>query len=286
MNASNVIDLKKVKKDNNGIYRAQLHLTNDGKTNQQTWERIYNFNSKTMVNDRKDFAESKLNDHLHYVEQAYSFSSETVYLEIGCGPSYIAEYLMRKYNCFFIGVDFNYPMLVNLNNYLKKKKFKNYILLYADIVDMPIKDNSVDFVYGGGVIEHLANTRKILKELYRVLKKQGISFNTIPAFNLFWFTRFWNNIPSLAPLKKILEVVHIKIFRYSLLNKYHGYELSFTLHKLEELHKQVKFREIKSGSFAFHPSERKLPNKFLRVLYYTLSKNTLLSPVYYVLGKK
>jgi ubiquinone/menaquinone biosynthesis C-methylase UbiE len=286
MKISNIIDLNKVNKDGNGIYCTKLDLTNEEIGNQKIWEQIYSFNSTTIINDRNDFVKSKLNDHVAYLEKDFKFKSDSIYLEIGCGPSYIAEYLMKKYNCFFIGVDFNYPMLVNLDKYFKKKKFNSYVLLYADILNMPIKKDSIDFIYGGGVIEHFKDTQQIVSSLYTILRKGGVSFNTVPAFNLFWLTRFWNNIPSLLPFRKFIEFIQIKIFNYSLLNKYHGYELSFTRYQLDELHKKAEFREVKSGSFAFHPSERKMPNKILRKIYYALSKKTLFSPVYFIVGKK
>lgn len=286
MDITTIIDKGKVKLDKNGIWVMYLSLSNESKKSQKTWEKIYDFNLKKLKADRIDFRENKLQDHISYIDKEYHFTSDTIYLEIGCGPSYIGEYLSKKYKCYFIGIDFNYQVLVSLKKYFDELGLKKYVLVHADINHMPIKPNSVDFIYGGGVIEHFKDTQRILEGLYKILKKNGVVFNTIPAFNFFWLTRFWNNIPSFTPFKKIFEIFHIQIFKYELLNRYHGYELSFTLHKLDELHKKARFRDIKSGSFAFHPSKKKLSNKFLRRLYYAFSKNILFSPVYYVLGNK
>lgn len=286
MKLEDIVDAKQAKKDKNGIYVMKLALPPDVHANQLAWEKIYNFTSASMRKDRQDFFANKLLDHTDYIERTYPFKNETLYLEIGCGPAYIGEYLMQKYDCSFVGIDFNYPMLVNLRVYLKKKGYKKFILIYADISKMPIKNNSVDFIYGGGVIEHFRSTENILSELYRVLKKNGVAFNTVPAFNLFWLTRCYNSIPSVQVIKTLFENLHEKILNGALLSKYHGYELSFPLSRLQQLYKQAKFVNITAGSFAFHPSTNKLKNPILRSIYFTFSKHPFVSPMYFIVGKK
>ena len=43
----------------------------------------------------------------------------------------------------------------------------------ADICDLPIKDDTYDFILCNHVLEHIIDDRKAIKELYRVLKKGG-----------------------------------------------------------------------------------------------------------------
>ena len=71
-----------------------------------------------------------------------------------------------------------------------------------------------------------------------------------------------------------------------ILNKYYGYELSYTINHLEQIHKSVGFKEISIGAFVFNPSEKKLKNPFLRKLYRSLTANIFITPVYYVYAKK
>ncbi|MEK7570685.1 MAG: class I SAM-dependent methyltransferase [Patescibacteria group bacterium] len=282
----NIINAKEAKLDKNGIYVVNLTLSEEEKGNQHAWERIYNFKSASMKKDREDFFVNKLQDHIAYIEKAYTFSNKKVYLEIGCGPGYIGEYLMKKYHCSFVGVDFNYPMLVNLKKYLTEKGYTDFILVYADVKKMPIQANTIDFIYGGGVIEHFKDTQNLLQQLYRILRKDGVAFNTVPAFNLFWLARSWNSIPAATFLRKPFELLHLRILKSWLLSKYHGYELSFTLGKLYDLHKKVGFKSISGGAFAFHPSSSKMKSKVTRDMYYFLSKQKLFSPMYYIVGKK
>lgn len=50
----------------------------------------------------------------------------------------------------------------------------------ADICDLPIKDNTYDFILCNHVLEHVLNDKKAIKELYRVLKKGGIGIFQVP----------------------------------------------------------------------------------------------------------
>jgi ubiquinone/menaquinone biosynthesis C-methylase UbiE len=281
-----LLSKNKVSFDKNGICIAKSKLTNDTLTSQSTWENIYNFDLKKLLRDRKDFNESKLKDHTSYIVKHYNFTPQTVYLEIGCGPCYIAEYLMANYNCYFIGIDFNYKILLSVKKYFDSKGFKKYILIHGDLKNIPIRKNSIDFIYGGGVIEHFRDTTHILKELFNVLKPGGVAFNTVPAFNFFWPVSIKKNIPSFPIAKQLFELIHIKLLNYRLLNKYHGYELSFGINQLKRMHAKVGFKNSVAGAFAFHPSFKKMPNKHLRNFYYALSKISLISPIIYIASKK
>jgi len=286
MKIAEIVNRKKAKQDKNGIWKTELRMSRDLSANHKTWEKIYNFNIAKLEKDRIDFKQNKLKDHISYIKKYFKFTNQTVYLEIGCGPSYIAEYLMNTYDCFFIGIDFNYKMLVTLKKYFDNKGFKKYILIHADINDMPLKTGTIDFIYGGGVIEHFKDPAKIINELHRVLKKGGIAFNTVPAFNLFWPMSMHKNIPSLPILKQIFEFFHIKLLNNKLLSKHHGYELSFWQSQLKKIHKKIGFKTSHTGGFAFHPSDKKLKNKFLRNLYFNFSKFSLTSPIIYIAAKK
>ena len=281
----NFLDLSKVYLDENGIYRAhELNLKNELLISQKAWEGIYDHDLEALESDRLDFDDNKLFDHVEYIDKTYRFNDSSIYLEIGCGPAHIGEYVMKKYNSIFVGVDFNYKMLVTLKKYFDLKGYDKYILIYSDINEMPILNNSVDYIYGGGVIEHFSDTNHILAECYRCLKCEGILFNTVPAFNISWIRRFYNNIP--VNFKKLFEFFHLKLLRGRILEKNYGYELSYTKNNLYKLHKKNGYKDIRISSFAFHPSGLKFKNVFLREFLYRMIKIRLLSPIYYVVAKK
>lgn len=284
-----LIDLlikRSVQKDRNGIWVKNIDLPKETETSQTTWENIRIQNVEQLIEIKADFNKCKLADHVKHIEKSYMFSKKTIYLEIGCGPAFMGEYLMKKYGCFFVGVDSNYGMLLTLKKYFDRKDYKNYLFIHSNISNMPLKKNSVDFIYGGGAIEHLKNTKVTMQELFRVLKKDGTSFNTVPALNLWWLTKFWHNIPNLPGIKNILEFIHVSLLKEIVLNKYFGYELSYTLNNLKQIYTSIGFKNVIAGPFVFHPSEKKIKNLMLSRFYMFLANYELTTPVYYVFGKK
>ena len=52
--------------------------------------------------------------------------------------------------------------------------------IVADISHLPFSDNSVDVVINEFVLEHVKNPQKIIKEIYRVLKPNGLLYLAVP----------------------------------------------------------------------------------------------------------
>lgn len=288
MDPLKIIDSNLATLDKNGIWVLKAGLKNLNAETKDVWEDIYDFDDQKFYEDRENFFETKLNDHMKYIDPSYSFNSDTVYFEIGCGPSYIGEHLMKKYDVHFIGLDFNYEILVQLKKHFEKIGLTKFTLIHSDLVGMPILDNSIDYIYGGGVIEHLPDTEPLLEKFYSILKTGGVVFNTIPAFNLWWLIRFYNNIPALPGLKWVFEFLHVKLLKYKILNKYYGYELSYTKPLLLDLHKKAGFKkkDIKFSPFAISPSKNLAKHKILTDIYMAISSNVYTSPVYSVWAKK
>ena len=272
--------------DNNGILVVKNSYASEASASKKAWERIYDFDLAKIRLDRADFDANKLEDHISYLKKYYHFNDQTKYLEIGCGPAHIGEYVMKNFNSYFIGVDFNYNILLTLKRYFDQKGYKKYLLINSDINQIPLKSNSIDFIYGGGVIEHFPDTRITLRESYRILKGGGVSFNTVPAFNLWWLLRFYNNIPAVGIFKKVFEFIHEKIFRNKILENNYGYELSYSKSILRKIHQECGFHNIIIEAFAFHPSHHRLNNKILRDLYFQIQKHELTTAIYLVVAGK
>lgn len=106
-------------------------------------------------------------------------------LNLGCGPSGIDSWL-----------NFDWGVLPILSKLTWLRKFlvkvnvlpPNYDIFWSKIklVDikkrLPLDDNSVDYIYCSHVLEHFEKyeTRSILNECYRVLKKNGIMRIVLP----------------------------------------------------------------------------------------------------------
>ncbi|MCX6174640.1 MAG: class I SAM-dependent methyltransferase [Ignavibacteriales bacterium] len=67
---------------------------------------------------------------------------------------------------------------------------------YLDIMNMNLKYNSFDYVLCNHVLEHAPDDKIAMKEIYRVLKKDGTAIITIPINEKFETTYEDSNITS------------------------------------------------------------------------------------------
>ncbi len=95
-------------------------------------------------------------------------------LDYGCGVCSFYKYINSKYvDIIYIGTDISFSM-INIG----KKEFKNINLVVADGEILPFKNNSFDLIIGRGILHHLQNPEKGIKEISRVLKNnQQIIFS-------------------------------------------------------------------------------------------------------------
>lgn len=87
-------------------------------------------------------------------------------LDIGCGWGEFAEAFGEKID---MGIDIA-PR--DLYAAAKGKMYKNLTL--ADARDLPFADNSYGSIMSISTFEHIPNTKQLLKEMYRVLKPNGV----------------------------------------------------------------------------------------------------------------
>lgn len=88
-------------------------------------------------------------------------------LDMGCGDGKFASILFKSH--IDLGLDNSKK---EINECRKRKKYKSLIL--ADAGHIPIKDNYFSTVFSNSVFEHLDNLENGLREIHRVLKKDGI----------------------------------------------------------------------------------------------------------------
>lgn len=105
----------------------------------------------------------------------------------------------------------------------------------GDMCSIPIRSNSVDIIFGGGVIEHATDTQRIVNGMLDVLRPGGICVNTVPIVSLSTLTQglLTGTIPELPILKNIYRFIHNDVFKEKYL--YYGYEKSFTIGQLKRI---------------------------------------------------
>ena len=158
-----------------------------------------------------------------------------VFLEVGCGLGFLGEELARD-GWLFIGIDFSLNSLLLLERRLTDRGIDNYLLVHGDILSLPIRDRSLDLVYGGGAIEHFKGTQTVISNIFRALKAGGVSFNTVPFFNVgnLLYRSLWGGIPNVPVLRWVSEFVHLRVLGGR--HMAFGYELQFTRPQLLRMH--------------------------------------------------
>lgn len=270
----------------NGIPRLLLDLPPDAKLSLNKWEKYY---EKQLKSGKY---ESEFNEYLRlFQKDSYNQllkvnkKKSPVYLEIGCGPLFLGQTLAKECRVI-IGIDFCRNALLVAQKMLEKKGIKNYLLIQGDILNMPIKDKSIELIYGGGVIEHFKDTQLCVNELSRILKKGGISFNTVPYLNIgsLTYRQVWGNIPNVFPLRQLAEFVHIKLLGARHMT--YGYEYSFLGTSLKKIHKKAGFKRTRVEKFDVFLYFEFAP-KILRAPFIWLAKNSpLFWPMIKVIAEK
>lgn len=169
------------------------------------------------------------------------------YLEIGCGPCFLGEALSRK-GYEVAGLDVCIEAL-KVAQRVHSGLRRPTLFLGGELHHIPLAEGSVDFLYGGGVIEHFRDTEGCVKELYRVLSPGGVSFNTVPYFSVgsLTYRQRWGNIPDVPVLRELAEAVHLGLLGGRHMT--YGYEKSFTAAKLLRMHREAGFRRVEVRRF-------------------------------------
>ena len=188
-------------------------------------------------------------------------------MDLGCGTGYYLFLLSSlPVSLKLTGLDNDKKALDEAKESLKGKKI-HFIL--EDSHRLPFKENFFDKVVASEVLEHLNNDEQTLKEIYRILKPNGLLVVSTPSIN---YPFFWD------PINWILQHffgAHIKKGFFSGIWNQH-----LRLYKLENL----KRKFIKAGfeveiieelTFWCLPFNHYLVNIVARLLYDVKISNTI-----------
>lgn len=111
----------------------------------------------------------------HEFMNLYDGYDDEVVLEYGCGPANdLVGFLHYSKAKKVIGMDVSETGLKIASHRLALHDFDleriKLILISESVADIPLEDNSVDYIHSQGVLHHASNEEDILKELYRILK--------------------------------------------------------------------------------------------------------------------
>jgi tRNA (uracil-5-)-methyltransferase TRM9 len=119
-----------------------------------------------------------------------SIKNNEVVADIGCGNG--RHLLVCAENCsHVIGVDISLKLLKIVKNKLTNKNIVNASLIHADVVELPLANNSLNtvlFVASLHNIKGKEHRHRALKEIARVLKPKGIALISVWSR---WQRKYW-----------------------------------------------------------------------------------------------
>lgn len=258
-------------------------ITKDVLLSLHKWDAGYeNIDYQKMFDEYK---KKYMSDTINQIKLHYSLQKNDRYLEIGCGPGFLGTYFASE-ELRVSGIDISFTALRIAKKLYSDMGFDCF-LVCGDINQMPFKDNLFGLIYGGGVIEHFKSTELTLNETYRVARKEGVCFNTVPYLNLgaLTYRQIWGNIPNFPILKQLAELIHIKLLKGKYMR--FGYELSFTQKQLEQLYRRVGYCNVSTNKFDVNLTLEYLPAGILqKVAHYLVENSRLFWPMIYAVGEK
>lgn len=97
-------------------------------------------------------------------------------LDVGCGGGWLAKSFLGK-NRNIISMDIS-----DINPIKAVKNFSSphHFGLVGDVLELPVKPNSIDCIIASEIIEHIVNPKKFIEQLYNVLTPGGKLIITTP----------------------------------------------------------------------------------------------------------
>ncbi len=121
-------------------------------------------------------------------------------LDAGCGSGVASKYFAKKDAKKVIGIDISYISLKCASKLVIPNN-DNVIFTQANLLNLPLRDASFDIVFAVGILPYIEDIETSLKELTRVLEKDGtiliLSLRRTALDNIFEiFRKLFNVIPS------------------------------------------------------------------------------------------
>ena len=98
-------------------------------------------------------------------------------LEVGCGRGAGARLIRKTFKTAELHItDFDIEMMRKAVHYLSREERQTIYLCAADLLALPYAAESMDAVFGFGVLHHIPDWRAGLREVTRVLRPGGFYF--------------------------------------------------------------------------------------------------------------
>ncbi len=142
----------------------------DGAERARTWDELWRSRKRVYV----------YRNVVKIAEQFLGDLSNRRVLEVGCGRGATLLELARR-GADVVGLDYSEEAISVCRAFARGTAIRGGVnFVKADALEMPFPDESFDFVFSVGLIEHFEDPTRILAEQYRVLKNGGHCLVQVP----------------------------------------------------------------------------------------------------------
>jgi ubiquinone/menaquinone biosynthesis C-methylase UbiE len=128
-------------------------------------------------------------------------------LDIGCSSGIITS-LLGEHFLTAIGIDIDQEALRYARSHSSSS---NVHFLVSDSMALPFKDNTIEVIICNHVYEHVPDANRMMREIYRVLKKEGFCY--FSAGNKYMVMEGHYYLPFLSWIPRRLAHFYLKITR-------------------------------------------------------------------------
>ena len=187
-------------------YRSKLVLQYQGK--KILFENEPNHNE--IIQALKERMRSTKKDLVHLKKNQVGFSP---YLEIGAEFGHRAAVVEDRYQAKGFALDISLESLAQTPYFAKELKLKKIPKrICADVYHLPFQDNSFNFIFCYQTLHHFPDPKKIIEEVFRVLKPAGHFFLSEEPVSQTFNLNLWRRPTYLRSWEKFLKKILILPF--------------------------------------------------------------------------
>ncbi len=125
-----------------------------------------------------------------------------VFLEIGVGGGHDFKHYVEKAS-YGVGMDISLNALHSTKNKCMRQSNHQFDVVLADAQNLPFKENCFSTVLSSETIEHIPNVQRMISEVLRIIKRNGLFAASTPNLNSIQRIEFYQYLKQVMKHPKI-----------------------------------------------------------------------------------
>ena len=193
MNKGKYFDWRKIKSIDENDISEYLDWISPGRYSCTVHPKGYKmFISKQEINIKNEYADgdlytvdinhnvfhrARIESTIHLIDKCFEKEHFFKLLDIGCGKGYITNRIQNNFpNAEISALDYSVSAID-----FAFENFKNIDFIVADAYNLPYSENYYDIVVCNNIWEHVPDPLNMLKEIQKILKKNGYLIISTPS---------------------------------------------------------------------------------------------------------